>query len=137
MHDLESRMQPAQHEWAHASMSPWAGRYLNERLNFEISITLATSEHNPPTAGLPPFVGLDISFGTVTDVKLGLWSFRPDTLCFCPTESQYQAFGMSYMAHWAHYLIHLGQDENTRQPLGLWWQFDVAKDGIWFRKLDR
>lgn len=108
------------------------GRYKNGDRDLIINIEGKSGDTRPVTTSFEPFVGAVVKFGDLTNLGLDLWYFCDNTLCFLPSEKEYQGLGMSYMAHWAQYLLHL--ENFGSQPSGLWWQFDGAQDAIWFER---
>ncbi|KAI1146636.1 beta-lactamase/transpeptidase-like protein [Nemania diffusa] len=109
------------------------GCYTNSERNLSIVIK---HDRRTPSAGSRPFIDATVSFGNMTDLGVPLWRFCHNTLCFLPTEREYQEWGMSYMTDWGQYLLHISESLEEKRVLGLWWQFDPNEDAIWFRKGD-
>jgi CubicO group peptidase (beta-lactamase class C family) len=103
--------------------------------SLRIIIQQDASGANRAMEGIGPCIGAIVKFGTMTEFGLPLQDFCENTGCFLPAEEGFQSLGMSYMIHWAQYLIHLQCSHDSGAITGLWWQHEPEKDGILFTKL--
>lgn len=114
------------------------GKYLDS--STDISIHIEPSISSRGVSEYPVLEGsarlaATLRFGAVSNVRFHLWGFCSHKACFFPTEAEYQALGMAYMAHWAQYLLHFHVDSNTNHVSGLWWQHSPEHDGVWYSKI--
>jgi CubicO group peptidase (beta-lactamase class C family) len=103
--------------------------------SLRITIQKDASGTNGAMEGIGSCIGAIVQFGTVTEFGLPIQDFCENTVCFLPAEQKFQSLGMSYMIHWAQYLLHLQCSHNSRTTTGLWWQHDPEQDGIFFAKV--
>lgn len=133
----QEQVQRQEHGCLNIPLKQILGTYLDPSTGVSIHIEPETSSHEKMTH--PAFenctrLAATLRFGNVANVRLHLWWFCTNTACFFPTEIEYQALGMAYMAHWAQYLLHFHLDSSTEHISGLWWQHSPERDGTWYPK---
>jgi CubicO group peptidase (beta-lactamase class C family) len=117
-------------------VSEISGTFINKERGLIISVRPCVTSDEEKCIDLGPYLDAGVRFGDVPTLELALWYFCDDTICFLPSETNFQRWGMCYLEHWSEFLLHLHHEAEEDKITGLWWQYTHKKDAIWFERLE-
>ncbi|GAP91975.1 putative penicillin-binding protein [Rosellinia necatrix] len=107
-----------------------SGRYLNS--TFGITIIIC-DYYDTDTQRTEPS-GWELFFRSRDSQGLRLTPYHGTTWCFLPSKAAYYRRNMRHLSSWSQFLVHLHFDAGANEPRGLWWQYELTVDAIWFER---